>query len=82
MCAACKKYGLDHSTISADLNYCLHEVSSEKECFNGVRDKGRAGKTIDYSKRAPFDSTALTRLGQSPTPFETRIVKRSTRLPP
>jgi hypothetical protein len=48
MCDGCKKYGLDHSTISADLNYCLHEVSSEKVCFNGVRDKGRAGKTIDY----------------------------------
>jgi hypothetical protein len=43
-----KKYALDHSTISADFNYCLHEVSSEKVCFNGVRDKGRAGKTIDY----------------------------------
>jgi ankyrin repeat protein len=51
MCDGCKKYGLDHSTISADFNYCLHEVSSEKECFNGVRDPssmGRDGKTIDY----------------------------------
>jgi hypothetical protein len=47
MCATCMKYRLDHSTIFADLNYCLHEVSSEKKCFNGVRDQGRAGKTID-----------------------------------
>jgi ankyrin repeat protein len=53
MCDGCKKYALDHSTISADLNYCLHEVSSEKVCFNGVRDKGRAGKTIDYFVELP-----------------------------
>jgi hypothetical protein len=48
MCDGCKKYALDHSTISSDFNYCLHEFSSEKVCFNGVRDKGRVGKTIDY----------------------------------
>ncbi len=53
MCDGCKKYGLDHSTVSADLNYCLYEVSSEKECFNGVRDKGRAGKNIDYFVELP-----------------------------
>ena len=53
MCDGCKKYALDHSSISADLNYCLHEVSSEKECFNGVRDKGRAGKSIDYFVELP-----------------------------
>ena len=41
LCECCKKYSLDYSTISADLNYVLHEESSEKECFNGVRDKGR-----------------------------------------
>jgi hypothetical protein len=53
MCDGCKKYALDYNTISADLNYCLHEVSSEKVCFNGVRDKGRAGKTIDYFVELP-----------------------------
>ena len=44
LCACCKKYSLDWSTISADLNYVLHEPSSEKECFNGIRDKGRNHK--------------------------------------
>jgi hypothetical protein len=56
MCAVCKKYGLDHSTISADLNYCLHEESSEKVCFNGVRDpicKERAGRKLDYLVELP-----------------------------
>jgi hypothetical protein len=53
MCYGCKRYALDYSTISADLNYCLHEVSSEKICFNGVRDQGRAGKTIDYFVELP-----------------------------
>ena len=48
MCDECKRYGLDHSTISTDFNYCLHEVSSEKICFNGFRDKGMVGKSIDY----------------------------------
>ncbi len=47
MCDGCKRWALDYSTISADFNYCLHEVSSEKICVNGVRDQGRAGKTID-----------------------------------
>ena len=41
MCDRCKHYCLDYTTISADLNYVLLEESSEKECFNGVRDKGR-----------------------------------------
>ncbi len=53
MCYGCKRYALDYSTISADFNYCLHEVSSEKICFNGVRDEGRAGKTIDYFVELP-----------------------------
>ena len=41
LCAFCKTYCPDYSTISADLNYVLYEESSEKGCFNGVRDKGR-----------------------------------------
>jgi hypothetical protein len=47
MCVVCKKYGLDHSTVSADFNYVLYETSSEKQYPNGVRDQGRAGKSID-----------------------------------
>jgi hypothetical protein len=53
MCVACKKYGLDHSTISADFNYVLYETSSEKEYPNGVRDLGRAGKSIDDFMKMP-----------------------------
>jgi hypothetical protein len=47
MCEKCKRYKLDHSTISADFNYVLYEISEEKDYPNGVRDKGRAGKRID-----------------------------------
>ncbi len=47
MCEKCKRYKLDHSTISADFNYVLYEMSSEKEYHNGVRDKDMAGKSID-----------------------------------
>jgi hypothetical protein len=53
ICDACKKYGLDHSTISADFNYVLYETSSEKEYPNGVRDKDRAGKSIDDYLKMP-----------------------------
>jgi hypothetical protein len=41
LCACCKKYGLDHRTISEDLYYVCHEASSEIQCFNGKRDVGR-----------------------------------------
>jgi serine/threonine protein kinase len=47
MCEKCKRYKLDHSTISADFNYVLYEMSSEKEYHNGVRDKDMVGKIID-----------------------------------
>jgi hypothetical protein len=47
LCAICKKHCLDHSTISADLHYILHEPSSEKDCFNGKRDKDRNHKGKD-----------------------------------
>ena len=53
ICIACKKYGLDHSTISADFNYVLYETSSEKQYPNGVRDQGRAGKSIDDFMKMP-----------------------------
>jgi serine/threonine protein kinase len=53
ICDACKKYGLDHSAISADFNYVLYETSSEKQYPNGVRDKDRAGKSIDDFWKMP-----------------------------
>jgi hypothetical protein len=65
MCADCKKYGLDHSKIVNDLKYCLHEESSEKVCFNEVRDptcKGRAGRKLDYFVGLPEAvNTGMTR---------------------
>ena len=53
ICDACKKYGLDHSTVSTDFNYVLYEISSEKKYPNGVRDLGRAGKSIDDYLKMP-----------------------------
>jgi hypothetical protein len=53
ICVSCKKYGLDHSTISADFNYVLYETSSEKKYPNGIRDEGSAGKSIDDFMEMP-----------------------------
>ena len=53
MCVVCKKYGLDHGTVSTDFNYVLYETSSEKQYPNGVRDEGRAGKSIDDYMKMP-----------------------------
>jgi hypothetical protein len=53
ICIDCKKYGLDHSTVSADLNYVLYETSSEKQYDNGVRDQGNEGKSIDDFMKLP-----------------------------
>jgi hypothetical protein len=53
ICDACKKYGLDHSTISADFNYVLYETSSEKQYPNGIRDYCRSGKSIDDYLKMP-----------------------------
>ena len=47
LCACCKKYGLDHRTISEDLYYVLHEASSTIKCFNGKRDVGRDNAGAD-----------------------------------
>ena len=57
MCEKCKRYKLDHSTISADFNYTLYEKSSEKTYPNGVRDKDREGKTIDDFLNMPQSKT-------------------------
>lgn len=38
--------------IAADvenwLDYILNQPASEKKCFNGIRDEGRASVTLDY----------------------------------
>jgi len=47
LCERCKKLGLDWSTIAADLDYVLNQVSSEKKCFNGIRDKDRGLMTLE-----------------------------------
>ncbi len=47
LCACCKKYGLDHRTISEDLYYVCHEASSTIQCFNGKRDVGRDNAGAD-----------------------------------
>ncbi len=46
MCSACKAYNLDYSSISADLRYIIHEPAVEKKEWNGVRDRGRAGRCL------------------------------------
>ena len=47
LCDNCKTLCLDYSTIWADLDYILYQVTSELECFNGVRDRGRGAMTLD-----------------------------------
>ena len=47
LCNHCKNFCLDYSTIWADLAYILYDVTSELEFFNGVRDRGRGGMTLD-----------------------------------
>jgi len=69
MCAWCKKYGLDHTTVSANLNYVLNQASSEKECFNGMRDTGRNTSGVngggmrldDFMKLTEAVETGLSR---------------------
>jgi len=69
LCGGCKKYGLDHSTIDSDFHYIQSEASSEKTCFNGVRDRGRnhlgadgGGMRLDdFMKLKQAVETKLTR---------------------
>jgi hypothetical protein len=46
MCKGCQAYCLDHSSISADLHYIMHEAAVEKKEWNGIRDHGRAGRRL------------------------------------
>jgi hypothetical protein len=69
LCGGCKKYGLDHSTIDSDFHYIQSEASSEKTCFNGVRDRGRNNlgadgggmRLDDFMKLKQAVETKLTR---------------------
>jgi hypothetical protein len=53
MCKGCQDYCLDYSTISANLNYIMHEAAVEKQEWNGIRDRGRAGHRIDDFMKTP-----------------------------
>jgi len=62
LCDKCKKYCLDFSTVSTDFRYVTEEVSSEREYFNGVRDKGRGGLRLDdFMKMREATETKLTK---------------------
>ncbi len=52
LCQRCAQYRLDHTLIQADLHYILAEAASEATFWNGVRDKGRAGKRLDWFTKA------------------------------
>ena len=53
LCQRCQNLCLDWSSISRDMHYILHEPASEKECHNGIRDKGRAGMRLDNFMESP-----------------------------
>ena len=52
ICEPCARYRLDHTSIQADLNYIIAEAASEVECWNGVRDKGRSGKKLEWFRKS------------------------------
>jgi hypothetical protein len=52
LCQRCAQYRLDHTSIQADIHYILAEAASEATFWNGVRDKGRAGKRLDWFLKA------------------------------
>ena len=47
MCDKCKELSLDFSTIWADLIYIRYATASEKDCFNGTRDRNREGMQFE-----------------------------------
>ncbi len=53
LCSSCRKYCLDHTTISQDMDYILNQPSAEESFWNGIRDKGRAGMRLsDFANSA------------------------------
>jgi hypothetical protein len=71
MCDSCRKYNLDHSTISQDLDYILNQPASEQLFWNGIRDEGRTGMRLnDFANSAVMQSLlALDPSGNSKLTF-------------
>jgi hypothetical protein len=46
MCKGCQDYCLDYSSIHANMHYIIHEAAVEKKEWNGIRDRGRAGRML------------------------------------
>ncbi len=69
-----KKYSKYYAEVSKYLNYILYEPASELEYPNGIRDKGRAGKTFSYfaghrcAKEADLDEAEVVALRLYTTP--------------
>jgi serine/threonine protein kinase len=62
MCQRCQGYSLDYSSIVADLNYIMREAAVEQKCWNGVRDRGRAGHRLeDFMQKPQAIKTNLTK---------------------
>jgi hypothetical protein len=59
MCSACKTYNLDYTSISADLHYIVHEPASEKQEWNGIRDRCRSGFRLKDFMDLPQSKSAL-----------------------
>jgi len=43
----CKQYGLDPEMVIAEFDYVVNQASSEKDCPQGLRDQGQAGKRLE-----------------------------------
>jgi hypothetical protein len=53
-----QKYSHYYPVVSKYLKYVLYEPASEEAYPNGIRDKGRAGKTLSYFAEHPFAKEA------------------------
>jgi hypothetical protein len=53
-----QKYSHYYPVVAKYLKYVLYEPASEKAYPNGIRDKGRAGKTLSYFAEHPFAKEA------------------------
>ncbi len=76
MCDGCKKYALDHSTISADFIYCLHEVSSEKICLKNRFQRDSRQRQVLLAA-PPFFPSSYT-LHRAPVPLYVKKKRSST----
>jgi len=51
---ACGEYGLDPELVLAEFDYVVNQASSEKDCDQGVRDKGQAGQRLEDFCKHPI----------------------------